>query len=171
MKGDFIMDYSYSAADEGALALVLSFLAAYLVIVLIVGIVCYVFTALSLYQMAKNRNIDNAWLAWIPIANAFIMGKIINEKVAFGSWTIPYAHIFLPLFPFASGLLAMIPFIGWLFPIAYTVYYFGALYRLYRMYKPENAVLFLVLSIIFAITIPFFLFSMRNNQEDEYLTV
>ena len=97
------------------------------------------------------------------------MGKIINEKVAFGSWVIPYAHVFLPLLPFASGLLSMIPFIGWLFPMAYAVYYYGALYRLYRMYKPENAVLFLVLSIIFAITQPFFLFSMRNNQEEEYL--
>ena len=154
----------YSSTDAGVAAIILSFLAAYFVIILVIGIVCYVFNSLSLYQMAKNRGIDSPWLAWIPIAKTYLMGKIINEKVAF-----PYAHVFLPLLPFASGLLSMIPFIGWLFPIAYAVYYYGALYRLYRMYKPENAVLFQVLSIIFAITQPFFLFSMRNNQEEEYL--
>ncbi|ALU15854.1 hypothetical protein ACH52_3107 [Eubacterium limosum] len=159
----------YSSTDAGVAAIILSFLAAYFVIILVIGIVCYVFNSLSLYQMAKNRGIDSPWLAWIPIAKTYLMGKIINEKVAFGSWVIPYAHVFLPLLPFAGGLLSMIPFIGWLFPIAYAVYYYGALYRLYRMYKPENAVLFLVLSIIFAITQPFFLFSMRNNQEEEYL--
>ena len=108
------------------------------------------------------------WL-WIPIAKTYLMGKIINEKVAFGSWVIPYAHVFLPLLHLWSGLshdsihwLAVSPS-----PIMFTCH--GALYRLYRMYKPENAVLFLVLSIIFAITQPFFLFSMRNNQEEEYL--
>lgn len=159
----------YSSTDAGMVAAILSFVAAYLVIILIIGIVCYVFNSLSFYQMAKNRNMDNAWLAWIPIAKTYLMGKIINEKVAFGSWVIPYAHVFLPLFPIAAGFLSMIPYIGWIFTIASGVYYYAALYRLYRMYKPENAVLFLVLSIIFAVTQPFFLFSMRNNQEEEYL--
>ncbi len=95
----------YSSTDAGVAAIILSFLAAYFVIILVIGIVCYVFNSLSLYQMAKNRGFDSPWLAWIPIAKTYLMGKIINEKVAFGSWVIPYAHVFLPLLPFASGLL------------------------------------------------------------------
>ena len=87
----------YSSTDAGVAAIILSFLAAYFVIILVIGIVCYVFNSLSLYQMAKNRGIDSPWLAWIPIAKTYLMGKIINEKVAFGSWVIPYAHVFLPL--------------------------------------------------------------------------
>lgn len=48
--------------------------------------------------------------------------------------------------------------------IAYTVIRFMALYDVYRSLDPSNAVLFLVLSIFFGITEPFFLFFNRNKD-------
>ncbi|WP_195268329.1 hypothetical protein [Eubacterium sp. 1001713B170207_170306_E7] len=151
-------------------AAILSMLMAYLVVLLIIGIVLYIFSSISLYTMAKGRGMSKPWLAWIPIANSYLMGKLINEKVAFGSFVIPYAHVLLPVLPLVCGFLTRIPYMGWLFLIVSLVYSYGALYRLYKMYKPQDAVLYLVLSIIFAVTQPFFMFSMRKNKEEEYLS-
>lgn len=48
--------------------------------------------------------------------------------------------------------------------IAYKVIRFMALYDLYRSLDPENSVLYLVLSILFSIPEPFFLFFNRNKD-------
>ena len=48
--------------------------------------------------------------------------------------------------------------------VAAAVIRFIALYDLYRSLEPDNAVLFLVLSILFSITEPFFLFFNRDKD-------
>ncbi len=50
----------------------------YLVVLGIV-IASYVLQSLSLYGIAKKRDINNAWLAWVPIANCWIMGSITDD--------------------------------------------------------------------------------------------
>lgn len=61
--------------------------------------------------------------------------------------------------------------------IAYAVIHFMALYDVYRSMDPVNCVLFTVLSILFGVTEPFFLFFSRNKdlgmpprrQEPQYI--
>lgn len=48
--------------------------------------------------------------------------------------------------------------------IAFAVIYYMALYDIYRSMDPANSVLFLVLSILFSVTEPFFLFFNRNKD-------
>ena len=48
--------------------------------------------------------------------------------------------------------------------IAYAVIYYIALYDIYKSLDPDNAVLFLVLSVIFRVTEPFFLFFNRDKD-------
>ena len=48
--------------------------------------------------------------------------------------------------------------------IAHAIVYFMALYDVYHSCDPSNSVLFLVLSILFGITTPFFLFFSRNKD-------
>lgn len=43
------------------------------------GMASYVLTALSLQTIAKRRQIPNAWLAWIPIADYWIIGRIADD--------------------------------------------------------------------------------------------
>ena len=168
-KMDYTYTYGTSAAGDSAVTALLAFLAAYLVIIIIYAVVAYIFTSLGLYTMAKNKNIDNAWLAWIPIANNYLLGKIMNDRFAIGSKIIPNAAIVLLIVPIAGILLSMIPMIGWIFTIVAAVLIYIALYRLYKLYDPKHAVLFLVLSIIFAVTQPFFIFAIRNKEPHEYL--
>ncbi len=48
--------------------------------------------------------------------------------------------------------------------VAYAVIRFMALYDVYRSMDPGNATVFLVLSILFGVTEPFFLFFCRNKD-------
>ena len=53
-------------------------LVAYLFIILI-GIASYIMNAVAFQRIASKRLIKNAWLAWIPIANSWIIGSIADE--------------------------------------------------------------------------------------------
>ena len=71
-------------------------------VILLIGIATYIFFALALMAIAKKTNTENPWLAWIPIANIYLMTKI--GKVPW--WTM------------FGLLLALIPAIGWLLTTA-----------------------------------------------------
>ena len=43
------------------------------------SIVTYVLTALALYTIANRRGIRKPWLAWIPVANMWILGSISDQ--------------------------------------------------------------------------------------------
>jgi len=166
------MNYgSQSDFMYGIMPVILSVLAVILIFALIIGIICYVFMAIGLYTMAKNRNLDHPWFAWIPIANSYLMGELINDDVSLSSLHIPYAKIFLPLAPFAlaliMGILGFIPELGMvlivLLSLALTFYQCTALFWLFSIYNKEHRVLFLVLSIIFPFMGPIFMFVIRNR--------
>jgi len=44
-----------------------------------VNLLVYVFTALSLYSIAKRRELKNPWLSWIPVVNVWILGSIADQ--------------------------------------------------------------------------------------------
>ena len=46
---------------------------------LLMSLAIYIVTALSLYTMAKRRGIHNPWLAWVPIANMWLLGCISDH--------------------------------------------------------------------------------------------
>lgn len=81
-------------SESTAMALIAA-LGGLLIVLFIVGIISYVFMSLGLYTMAKNRGIDYAWLAWIPIASGYIQGKLIYDKISLGSYRIGYASILI----------------------------------------------------------------------------
>jgi len=41
----------------------------------------YIYVALALMTIATKTNTQNAWLAWIPIANVFLMIQIAKKPV------------------------------------------------------------------------------------------
>lgn len=62
---------------------VLVFVFALLFIIGVMWILKYIFESLALYKLMNNRNLDNAFLAWIPVVRHYTFGKIydnINEK-------------------------------------------------------------------------------------------
>jgi len=78
-----------------------------MIVALVVFAIFYVYMALALMAIAKKTKTPNGWLAWIPIANIYLMTKI--GKVP--AWTM-------------LGLLALfLPFVGGIVIMALNVYW------------------------------------------------
>lgn len=110
-----------------------------------VGIALYVLMGLGLMTMAKNKGIENAWLAFIPVGNMWIIGQII-ETIEIGDKKFENAPLILALGCFVS----IVPIIGSLLALVFMVVVYISIYKLYKMYAPENATMYLILSILFA---------------------
>lgn len=169
----------------------------------LIGIATYVLSALGLYTIAKRRGLNHPWLAWIPVASAWIVGSLsdqyryvvngenkskrkvlltLNIITAVLSAVIIVCAIAVAANAFVGvagnvGEDAMLRMIlgpvlsvaGLALPlagvaIAYAVVYYMALYDIFKSLDPNNCVLFLVLSIVFSVTEPFFLFFNRNKD-------
>ena len=164
-----------SFVTGAGIAGIFAILGAMVFLIAIIGIVLYVFASFSLYTAAKNRGVQNPWLAWIPVGNFWIAGKLLDYyfaregktvfggKVGFALIAVCAAGggVVLSSFPnsFLSGL-------GTLCYIAAAVIFYIMLYKFYNSVAPDKAVLFLVLSIIFSVAMPFIFFSQRNKLDD-----
>jgi hypothetical protein len=131
------------------------------IIGIIVGLVLYVIQAFGLYEMAKRAGLENSWLAFVPIANYFIMGKLIKE-IKISQYVIPTAEIVLPVALVVLFALGRVSVIGNLVWLCVFLLYLAAYYNLYSLYRPKDAVMFTVFS-IFVVTVPFFIFIMRKD--------
>ena len=74
-------DSAIYGAESGMMELIGSLIPALLGNVMSVGIgvLAYVFTALSLYTIAQRRGIKNPWMAWVPVLNVWILGCISDQ--------------------------------------------------------------------------------------------
>jgi len=76
-----------------------AFLGAMLGVMFLVIAVFYVYFSLALQTIAKKTNAENAWLAWIPIANIILMLNIAKK---------PLWWIILCLIPLVSIVIFII---------------------------------------------------------------
>lgn len=169
----------------------------------LIGIATYVLSALGLYTIAKRRGLNHPWLAWIPVASAWIVGSLSDQYryvvngenkskrkvlltlniitavlsaviivcaivavaqaiVGVAGNVSEDAMLSMILGPVLSVAGLALPLAG--VAIAYAVIYYMALYDIFKSLDPNNCVLFLVLSIVFSVTEPFFLFFNRNKD-------
>ena len=166
----------------------------------LIGIAFYVLYSLGLFTMAKRRGIHCYGLAWVPVANLWILGSISdqykyvttgkNQKrrgillglcialtvLAVGIVTFMIQQMVnLALnYGYYTSEAQIVQMIGGMLiffvlmmvvGITYTVFEYITLYNLFKSAMPQNATLFLVLSIFFQVTMPFFVFACRNKDE------
>jgi len=139
----------------GDIFILLSFL------LFIVAVALYIIFSIGLYQMAKNAGLENSWLAFVPIAQMYIMGKLIKE-IKVKDFVIPSAELVLPIAFVVLILCGGIPLIGQLLALAGFVLYLAACYNVYLLYRPNNAVTYTIISIL-SVTVPFLFYMMRND--------
>ena len=158
------------------------------------SIAAYILTAMAIYTISRRRGLTNAWLAWIPVANVWLLGSLSDQYqyVVKGQdktkrkWllilnvlkAILLTMIVILAVVAAGSLIAGEPseimglavaLLGLVLPlcaaaIALCVIRYMALFDIYRSVDPGNAVLYLVLSILFGPTEPFFLFFNREKD-------
>lgn len=173
--------------------MIIGVLIAFSLLMMIWGILVYVLTALGLQTVAKRRGIQNPWLAWIPIADSWILGSISDQyqyvvkakvtnrrKIMLGlsigtlciggiSYVVQTLTTVLGAGePETMGLMAVLTMLVGLLnavlSVTNVVFTHIALYDLYSSCCPENNVLLLVLGIIFGFLRPFFIFFNRNKD-------
>ena len=71
----------------------------------IIDIVIYVWFALCLYIIAKKTGTPNPWLAWIPIANFYLMCKVAGKP---GWWTVLLCLPLVLAIPLSIALVLLI---------------------------------------------------------------
>jgi hypothetical protein len=158
------------------------------------GIAAYILTALAIYRISCRRGLNNPWLAWIPVVNCWLLGSLSDqyqyvvkgENKSKRKWLIVLNILKSVLMTLvvilavvtAGSLFAdhpseviglVVALLGLVVPlvavtIALCVIRYMALYDVYRSLDPANAVLYLVLSILFSPTEPFFLFFNREKD-------
>lgn len=84
----------------------LTMFAGLMIFMFFVGLGLYIYTSLALMTIAKKTKTKNAWLAWIPIANVYLMIKVARLP---GLWTLSLLLYFLPL----VGPLAFLGLMVW----------------------------------------------------------
>lgn len=123
------------------------------------------------YQYVVNREIRSKrkWLLGLKLLSfvlttvIVVLGIHIAGTFLFGSYRYE-SELFGRIMKSAIGAAGMsLPLAG--AAIAYAVIYFMALYDVYKSLDPDNAVLYLVLSILFQVTKPFFLFFNRDKDK------
>lgn len=137
---------------------------AFISIAIILGIILYVFMAIGMQSMATKLKIENPWLAWIPIANIYLVGRVAGDQVTIFNKTIQKLGSVLLIGCICACVISAIPIIGFIASIAFAIIYFVALYKIYRIFAENNAVLFCILSIVLSVTAPFLIYFASKNE-------
>ncbi len=83
------------------------FFVGFMLFVILLIVLVYVYSALVLMTIAQKTKTENAWLAWIPIANIYLITQI--AKVS-GWWTLGILFVFVPFL----GKIALVVLMAWL---------------------------------------------------------
>ena len=192
MNSYYYNELPVTGMDEEVLARVMAILLGVLGVVLVFSLIFWIISALSLQSIARRRGIRNAWLAWVPIGNEWILGSIadqyqhlIQAKITARRKVLVWLNVGYAMLIIANGLVqglteaaahtdeqlliwglasTAISLARLAVSITTLVFYHMSNYDLYRSCNPKNAVTFLVLGIIFPVTQPFFYLSCRKKD-------
>lgn len=64
-------------------------------LVFAVGIASYVLTSLGIFRISKQRGVGTPWMAWIPVANSWLIGKICEEYDGQRGYKRPWHKVLL----------------------------------------------------------------------------
>ena len=157
------------------------------------GIALYIIICIGFHCVACRRRLRNSWLAWFPVANLWVLGSISDQyqylvkgRVKSRRGALPLLAVLTMLVYLAGAycvylsekngyvtapvatipmLLAFICVVLFAAGVAVTaVYLYICSYDLFRSCDPDNRKLFLVLSILYPVGLPFILFTIRKRD-------
>lgn len=127
-------------------------------------IALYVIQSLALMGIAQKKGIDYAWLAWIPIGNLYIIGKVVGPFNFITDISKP--ELILPIL----SICGFIPAIGWILSLAGCILVYAAYYNIFKEYRENKATTMLILTIFFGfITLPIYFHSINKQLEQQQM--
>ena len=193
MGYEYVFPGAFDSAAAGAMGIAVGIVLVVYFLAMGFSLVMYVLNAVGIYRIAKRRGIHHPWLAWVPIGGSWVLGSIadqyqyvVNQKKTSRRKILLILSLVMivacmPLMcgaallminsdaegaSFALGIaflvLSYLATMGLV--ITVTVFSYIAYYDLFRSCKPGKEILFLVLGIIFNVTLPFFVFFCGNSD-------
>lgn len=186
--------YSFGGYQEfeTAMAVIGGVFLIVLLAALFLGILFYILTAAGMYSIAKRRGILHPWLAWIPVANAWLLGSISDQyqyvvkgkvknrrsvllSLSIAAMAISVVLCFLTgktvdVYNMAAlagigGISILLVLTSAVISTIYAVFRYLALFDLYTSCRADSGVVYLVVSMLFSITEPFFIFACRKRED------
>ena len=163
----------------------------FLFVIVAVSLAAYVLQSVGMYSIADRRGIRNAWLAWIPVGNLWILGsisdqyqyltkgKVKNRRKALLVLTIAevVAYIVCIVSIIIAGIssamsgtpdAAIVTVLTGLALVAISIVLvvitYMCYYDMFRSCEPGSATLFLVLSILISYALPVVVFLCRKKD-------
>ncbi len=117
-------------------------------------ILWYVVQSIGVYLMARNEGVDNAFLAFVPIAKSYILGEvcgpiqILNNKIENTGFVLLIANI-----------LVYIPVINVVTSFIYLFIFFVVFYEIIKKHISGQEILLTIVAIILhPFRLPYFIF-------------
>lgn len=155
------------------------FVAAYFLLIIIIGSVPYVFKSYGIQKVGKRMNAKYLWLSWIPIMRYHIVSQIADvHRVSVGkskklTSTYEISTFTTVMLIIASismnKVILLIPIIALLPLILYTQIF--ATYYFFRYCDKENATIFFVLGFGSQILNSIFFFNCRDKGGKNYYNI
>lgn len=110
--GDIMNNADFVGLGEQVAGIVASVFAVIAAVFLIVGIVFFILRAVALFNLGRDRGVPLYGLAWVPIANNWVLGGIADAHDKYDGRDYKWRHILLWI---SVGLLAAAGFAVLLF--------------------------------------------------------
>lgn len=142
----------------------------FLILFLVAFVALYVIMALALMKMANKLGIANPWLAWIPVANIYLMAKLAGDKVKLMSWEFRSVGVLLVGCYVVSAVINVIPIIGSIISILLSllslVLTVLVMHKIFRTFVGSSATVYVVVSLVLAIIAPILYMVAAGNEPD-----
>lgn len=148
----------------GEFMIMMSIFGILILVLLAITIVAYFFSAIGISTIAKRRGIQNTWLAFIPIAQYYIIGEIVDNINAYKQKETKYKFILLGIAIASAvmggtgGAMGELIALAALVSLAHRICILICLFNIYKDYAPGASVVYLVFSTIFYIEAAFLFF-------------
>lgn len=144
----------------------------FLLILLVVLLILYVFESIGIMKLAKRKDMENSWLAFVPFARTYMYGKL-----AFKDKITPIVYLCAEVLSVLVSIEQTVKMFNSLangvldqsfnfnaYFVATMIIGIVAVYKIFKKYS-DKAILMLVLSILSCgLLAPIFLFAIRNNE-------
>lgn len=116
-SNDFMLDpYADATGVEAMQGIIVGVILLY-VFLLLVSLVNYIISSYALYKIADNRKVSNPWLAWIPVANQWTLGSVVDYHDGLEGKKNSWRKVLLTLSLLTVGIVVLfyVVFLVWVF--------------------------------------------------------
>lgn len=157
LLGGMIMGYLFTIIAGFTLSL--------FIITIFSGLILYILGSLGLMQITDKLGSKGAWMAWLPLFNVYLLGKLAFNKGI--GWILVILTILsgdMKKTVNIDGITYVKTHTSSLFSLILAIMTFVVLHKIYKKFstKANLMTLFTVLSC--GILAPIFLFAIRNNE-------